>query len=393
MNTHERRQELEKELIQLRATKAEIEGNAIEHRGGKLSDAQTAAVDSIDKHINFREIQLDRLAEQDEQIEREAPVAAVLDASAKKGTKMTNNNELRDRLLAGEAVELEVRDLTVGTATDGAELSLTRMGNRIIEQASEGVAVRQAGVPVLTFDHGADVAYPVQSSGTALSPVAEAGTIGESDPQFSTKTLSFQKFAKITEVSTELLQDSQFNLETFLTRDHARAIAATWQSETVTGTNVTDGIVANGTVGVTAAATSGVSADELLDLLASVDTTHADDLQIMMAPATWAAIRQLKDGQNNYLLGSLGNGAGNVLAGRPVYLNSQMDDVTSGASSIVAVAFDPQSYALAVGGGIRFEASRDACWENDVVSFRSVVRCEAAILDPAGIRTLQLAAS
>ena len=71
---------------------------------------------------------------------------------------------------------------------------------------------------------------------------------------------------------------------------------------TGSGSSDVEGIVTNSAASVTAASATAVTADEIIDLIHSVDSAYCvGNVTFMMNDSTLAAVRKLKDGDGNYL--------------------------------------------------------------------------------------------
>lgn len=118
------------------------------------------------------------------------------------------------------------RDLSAGTATDGAELVATDLlAGSYIEILRNASSAMQAGVTMLPGLVG-NVAIPRQTSATAATWIsAEDGDATESEPQFDQVTLSPKDLAAYTEVTRRLLLQSTPAIEGIVRRDLAVAQA------------------------------------------------------------------------------------------------------------------------------------------------------------------------
>jgi HK97 family phage major capsid protein len=103
---------------------------------------------------------------------------------------------------------------------------------------------------------------------------------------------------------------------------------------TGSGSSDVEGIVTNSAVGKTAAAVAAVTADEIIDLVHSVDPAYRNSpsTAIMMNDSTLAAVRKLKDGNGNYLwqMGNYQAGVPQNLLGYNVVVNQAMDSLGTG---------------------------------------------------------------
>ena len=176
---------------------------------------------------------------------------------------------------------------------------------------------------------------------TAVTAVAhtEGGAVTDDngkDVTFSQKQI--QAYSFVTEWvrwSHELNSDSLFNMESLLGDLLGERLGRIANSKLTTGSGSSDveGIVTTSALGKTAAAVAAVTADEIIDLIHSVDPAYrsAASARIMMNDSTLAAVRKLKDGQNNYLwsMGSYSQGIPQSILGYEVVVNQAMDSLAT----------------------------------------------------------------
>lgn len=122
--------------------------------------------------------------------------------------------------------ELLTRDLTAGTATDGAELVADNLlAGSYIDVLRNNMVVLASGARMLPGLVG-NVEIPRQTSATASTWIsAEDGDATESEPQFDQVTLSPKDLAAYTEVSRRLLLQSTPAIEGIVRNDLAVAQA------------------------------------------------------------------------------------------------------------------------------------------------------------------------
>ena len=113
---------------------------------------------------------------------------------------------------------------------------------------------------------------------------------------------------------------------------------------TVSGSFDVEGVVTNSAAGVTAASATAVAADEIIDLVHSVDPAYCvGNAAFMTNDSTLEAVRKLKDGDGNYLW-QMGNYQVSVpqnLLGYLVVVNQDMDSIATAKKEIL---FGDMSY-------------------------------------------------
>jgi len=321
----------------------------------------------------------------------EAALAKYGPVEAPAAAAPTTEDELR-ALGRGELRSVNVpadrRDLTKGTSTAGGHTVPTTFG-RVWEHMIESSAILQAGATVLNTASGENLEIPVTTSHSSGALISEGGSLTESDPAFAKRTLGAYKYGLSIQVSSELVADTGFDLLGYLARQAGRAVGNALGTDLVTGnaSSKPSGIVQTASTGVTGGTTvSGAfTADNLIDLHFSVIAPYRASTSCawIMRDATLASVRKLKDSQNQYLWQpGLQVGAPDVLLGKPVYTDPNVAAVATSAKSVIFG--DISAYYVRIAGGVRFERSDDFAFQNDLVTFRAIVRGDGILADQTG---------
>ncbi|MEU2311173.1 phage major capsid protein [Streptomyces albidoflavus] len=283
----------------------------------------------------------------------------------------------------------EARDLVKGTPTAGGHTVPTTFYGQLIEHLIEVSGVMMAGPTVINTSSGENIDMPVTTAHTTAALVAEGGTIPEADPAFAKRTLGAYKYGDLLQISSELLTDSAFNLEEYLSRTAGRALGNAFGAHAIlgTGTNQPTGVVTSATSGKTGAgAVAGAfTADDLIDLYYSVIAPYRNSTSCawLMRDATMGAVRKLKDQQGQYLWQpSIQVGVPDTLLGKPVHTDPNVAAVGTGAKSVVFGDFS--QYAVRMAGGVRFERSDSFAFNTDLVTYRAIIRADGVTLDQTG---------
>ena len=90
-----------------------------------------------------------------------------------------------------------------------------------------------------------------------------------------------------------------------------------------------------GTVGVTAAGTTAITADEIISLVYALKSPYRRNAKFLMNDATVSAIRKLKDGNGNYLWQpALQAGQPDKLLGYELYTSPYVPTLAAGAYTV-----------------------------------------------------------
>ena len=193
--------------------------------------------------------------------------------------------------------------------------------------------------------------------------------------------------------SEELLNDSVFDLESYIAREFARRIGNKEEEAFFTGNGSGRplGVLADkggAEVGVTAASATAITADELLDLFYSLNAPYRKKAVWILNDSTIKAIRKLKDNNGQYLWqpGLIAN-APDTLLGRPVRTSAYMPAMAAGAKTI---AFGDFSYYwVADRQGRSFKRLNELYAATGQVGFLGSQRVDGKLILPEAIKVLK----
>ena len=139
----------------------------------------------------------------------------------------------------------------------------------------------------------------------------------------------------LTLISRSLINNAQFNIVDFIVERMAYAIKRFIEGELLNGKQNKVAGLSGVTKSITAAATSAITADEVVRLHdAIIDDYQANAIWIM-SPATRTALRTLKSNTGYYLLNDdISTPFGSSLLGKPVYVSDNMPDMGAGKTAI-----------------------------------------------------------
>ena len=235
--------------------------------------------------------------------------------------------------------------LQIGTDSEGGYLVPDEYERTLVEALEEENIFRQMAKVIKTSS--GDRKIPVVASKGTASWIDEEGAFPESDDSFGQVSIGAYKLGTMIKVSEELLNDSVFDLQSYISREFARRIGAKEEEAFFTGDGKGKplGVLAatgGAETGVTAASATAVTADELMDLYYSLKSPYRKKSMWVLNDSTIKAIRKLKDNNGQYLWQpSLTAGAPDMILGRPIKTSAYMPAIAAGAKTI---AFGDFSY-------------------------------------------------
>jgi HK97 family phage major capsid protein len=190
--------------------------------------------------------------------------------------------------------------------------------------------------------------------------------------------------------SYELAQDSIFNMEPILGSLLGERLGRIANSKLTTGSGSSDvqGIVTGSSLGKTAASATAITADEIIDLLHSVDPAYRSSPKaaFMLNDSTLAAIRKLKDGDGNYLwqMGNYQVGVPGSILGYRYYVNQAMASLTTGQKVMIFGDFS-KFYVRKVGAPV-VTVVRERFWPD--LGIAGLIRFDGVLANTAAIKHL-----
>lgn len=309
------------------------EMNSLMETANKETRAFTAEEDTRFEQLNKEIHALDK------QLERNKEFRSLSIDNANTDTSPTAEKEIRSfelylksQVLGDKSLETRA-DITYGA--NGAVIPKTIV-NKIIDEV---VNISPLFANATKYYLKGEIAIPkVNTSdgngGTEDITVGfadEFSTLNGHGINFSNITLKGFLAAALTVVSRKLINNSQFDIVSFVVNRMAQKVAIFVENYLINGgTSSTAGGTSSGlTNGVTQTVniTSGgsITSDFLIDVQDTIPDVYQKNAFWLMSPKTRTIIRKLKDGQSNYLLvKDFSSPTGYTLLGKPVYISDNI---------------------------------------------------------------------
>lgn len=223
-------------------------------------------------------------------------------------------------------------NLTVGA--NGAVIP-SSIANKIIQKVYDISPIYQLATRY-NIAGSLSIPYYDESAGTIEMTYADEFVELESTSgRFTSIELKGFLAGALSKVSKSLVNNSQFDLVSFVVAKMAESIAKWIENQLLNGT--LNKITGLSTVkqSVIAAAATVLTADELIDVQEEVPDAFQGNAIWIMNKTTRKAIRKLKDGQGNYLLNKDATARwGYTLLGKDVYTSDNMSGMEAGKTAI-----------------------------------------------------------
>ena len=293
--------------------------------------------------------------------------------------------------MRSKTVRPEVTDaLQVGRDTEGGYLVPDEFEKTLIEALEEENIFRKLATVIKTSS--GDRKIPVVASKGSASWVDEEGLIPESDDSFGQVSIGAYKLGTLIKVSNELLNDSVFNLEAYISKEFGRRCGAKEEEAFFNGngtgkpTGILDATY-GAITGVTTDAVDKITADEIIDLFYSLKAPYRKRAVWVLNDSTVKAIRKLKDGNGNYLWQpALTEGTPDTILGRPVYTSAYMPSIAAGARTVIFG--DLSYYWVADRQGRTFKKLSELYATTDQTGFMATQRVDGKLILREAVKVL-----
>lgn len=233
--------------------------------------------------------------------------------------------------------------LTVSSDPQAGYMAPPELADEFVRNLVEFSPIRSvASVRTTSADA---VRYPARTGITNAKWSAELEESEESGPMFGMLEVPVRKLTTFVDLSNELLADSggqaEAEVRLAFAEDFGRSEAIAFLKGD--GVKQPSGLLNDSKVHSTASGSATtITADALIDLLYATPATYrnAPGFRWALNGTTLAAVRKLKDGQNNYLWQpGLAAGQPETILGKPVLEMVDMPDVAAGATPVIAGDF------------------------------------------------------
>ncbi len=282
--------------------------------------------------------------------------------------------------------------LSEGTDADGGYLVPEEFERQIVTTLEEANVIRSLAKVITT---GSERKIPVASTHSVAQWTPENGAYQESNPTFGQKQIDAFKLTDLIRVSQELLQDSAFDLESYIAGEFARAFGiAEEQAFCIgTGSGQPTGIFTEngGTPGVTTAAANAITVDEVISLVYALKSPYRRNAKFLMNDATVALLRKLKDGNGAYLWQpSVQAGQPDRLLGYEIYTSPYVPTVEANAFTIAFGDF--KNYWIADRAGRTVQRLNELYATNGQIGYVATERVDGKVILAEGIQLLRMKA-
>lgn len=297
-------------------------------------------------------------------------------------------NSMRNRM------SYEVQNaLSIGTDSEGGYLVPDEYEKKLVEALQDEVFFRSLATVIRTSS--GDRKIPIVTSKGEAAWIDEGGQFPESDDSFGQTSIGAYKLATMIKVSDELLNDSVFSIEQYISKEFGRRIG-TKEEEAFfigDGTGKPTGLfhsTGGAETGVTVANTN-ITFDDVMDLYYSLRAPYRNKAVWLLNDSTVKAIRKLKDGNGNYIWQpSVKEGEPDRILNRPYRTSIYVPEIAAG-NRVMAFG-DYSHYWIADRQGRSFKRLNELYATTGQVGFLASERVDGKLILSEAVKTLDIKA-
>lgn len=324
-------------------TRAMSYKNLVELKNDKINQAEKILADA---EVNKRELTEDEAAELAEirddvkRIKEALKIGDELDDSKEKqpkqeptpaggGDKQPTQQEQDTRAfenyIRGRVIHERAGELT---KTDNGAVIPTTIAQQIIKKVYDVSPILEKSQKYNVKGKLQIPYYDTTNGGITVAYAEEFKPLTSSNGKFKSIQLDGFLVGALSKISNSLINNSQFDIVSYVVNQMGEDIARFIEHELLIGTTGKVEGLSKLTNAVTAAAANAITADEVVKLKDSVKDAFQGNAIWIMSPATRTALRLLKGSDGHYLLNDdISSPFGTVLLGKPVYVSDNMPDI------------------------------------------------------------------
>lgn len=231
----------------------------------------------------------------------------------------------------------------------------------------------------------------VEAGTGSASWIDEEASYTESAPSFTNVTLNAYKLTQLVKVSEELLQDSDFDISSYLAERFGKNFALAEEEAFITGNGTlkpTGLISGAGSVTRTESPlATTVTKATLLDVYYGLQRQYRSNGTWLFSDATVRDIRGIVDNDDQFIWQpGLQAGQPDRVLGRPYVVSAYMPDAGESPLSSPVIFGDLTNYTVADRTGFRVQRLDELYAETGQVGFRAWARLDGKTIQAAGIK-------
>ena len=295
----------------------------------EMSEEEKTSFDKLETEVRSLEDTIKRV-ETASGLEKKTPVSAKKDDTEERAAQ--EEAAFADYI---RGVVSENRADVNMTVTDGTATIPTTIANKIIKKVYDTCPIYQMAT---RYNVKGTLSIPYYDENTQKITMAYATEFTELEStsgKFTNIELKGFLAGVLSKISVSLVNNSQFDITSFIVNQMAEDISKWIEKELIIGTTDKIDGLKGVTQKVTAAATTAITADELIDLQETVPDQYQAGAVWIMNKKTRTAIRKFKNSQGDYILNQDATARwGYTLFGKEIYTTDSVPEMAAGKAVI-----------------------------------------------------------
>lgn len=232
-----------------------------------------------------------------------------------------------DKLMQERAGEL--------TLTDNGAVIPTSIANQIVKKVYDVAPVLQKSQKYNIKGKLQLPYYDATNGGIKVAYAQEFTPLASSNGSFKSIELSGYLAGALSKISNSLINNSQFDIVSFVVNQMGEDIARWIEHELLVGTPEKVAGLSGITNTTTAKAANAITADEIVTLKDSIKDVYQGNAVWIMSNKTRTALRLLKGTDGHYMLqDDITSPFGSTLLGKPIYVSDNMPEIGASTAPI-----------------------------------------------------------
>lgn len=308
-----------------------------------LIEKRNAIVEEMNEMFKTAETEVRALTE-DEQAKFEAKTAELkaldktiegakdmrsldaMDVPAEERKAVEKDEKVED--VEARAFETLIRENRTGemAKSDNGAVIPTTIAKRILDTVKQ---IAPLYALATKFNVKGKLDFPVAKKAITTAYATEFTALTSSNVGFDKRTLDGFLVGALSKVSVSLINNSQFDIVSYVVNKVAESIALFLENEIINGAGTTKmtGVLVDELVKTVDTVADTPTADEFIATQVAVPQQYQAGAMWLVSNKTLLAMRQMKDENGRYFLqNDLTNGFGYTFLGKPVMVSDQMKD-------------------------------------------------------------------
>lgn len=306
----EKRNAIVEEMNEMFKT-AETEVRALTEDEQAKFEAKTAELKALDKTIESA---------------KDVRSLGAMDVPAEERKAVEKDEKVED--VEARAFETLIRENRTGemAKSDNGAVIPTTIANRILDTVKQIAPLYNLATK---FNVKGKLDFPVAKKSITTAYATEFTALTSSNVGFDKRTLDGFLVGALSKVSVSLINNSQFDIVSYVVNKVAESIALFLEKEIISGEGTTKmtGVLVDTLVKAVDTVGDTPTADEFIAIQVAVPQQYQAGAMWLVSNKTLLAMRQMKDENGRYFLqNDLTNGFGYTFLGKPVMVSDQMVD-------------------------------------------------------------------